>query len=177
MTNNGIHQNEEARRRLGCVVVTTRADTGAVLMVLTTYREKPILPGGAAHPNELIGAAAARELLEELGLVLPLTHFIAVDQVDANRHSGAVEGINVVLDGGELSAEAADAVTVPDTDAAREEIADVLWILPADLDRELDPAQAARVRQALAAREAGHRLPLLFRGEDVKIPPPAPTPG
>ncbi|MBO1414868.1 NUDIX domain-containing protein [Streptomyces sp. FH025] len=158
-------KDKEPRRRLGCVVVTTREDTGAVLTVQTTYRKNPILPGGAAHPNELVGAAAARELLEELGLALPLTHFIAVDQMDANKQSGAVEGINIVLDGGQLSADQADAVSVPDTDTARQEIADVLWILPEHLDHALDPEQAARIRQALAARAAGHRLPLLFRGE------------
>lgn len=163
MAHSDIPHDQEPRRRLGCVTVLDRAD-GSVLFVKTTYRHELILPGGAAHAGETITLAAARELHEEIGLRIEPTHFLALDQVPANEHTGANEGLNVVIDGGTLSAEAVNALSIPAE--AREEIEALVWVHPRDFD-ELAPYQARRTRQALEARAAGRRLPLLFFGEPV----------
>ncbi|MFF2543966.1 NUDIX domain-containing protein [Kitasatospora sp. NPDC058063] len=162
MAHSDIAPDQEPRRRLGCVTVLTREDTGAVLMVRTTYRVELILPGGAAHEGESIAAASRREAWEEIGLTTVPTHFLALDQTPANEP--ATEGLNVVIDGGTLTASAADALSIPAK--ALTEIAEIVWVHPRDFDK-LAPYQARRIRQALAAREAGHRLPLLFLGEPV----------
>ncbi|MGW2540958.1 NUDIX domain-containing protein [Kitasatospora sp. NPDC001574] len=157
---------EHPRRRLGCVVLLTRED-GAVLAVETTYRPDLILPGGGAEQGERAAVAAARELREEIGLVRELSHVVALDQMPATER--AIEGLNLVFDGGALSMEEAAALSIPVT--ARDEIRALVWVAPSDFDRVFAPFHAGRVRRALHARARGNELSMLFNGQ------PAPSGG
>ncbi|MBB5122749.1 hypothetical protein AF335_04990 [Streptomyces eurocidicus] len=153
------------KRRLGALVLI-RDDAGRILLVKPTYRDGWILPGGGAHQGESIADAAARELLEETGLVRRLTHYLVLDQVPASDDGTSAEGLNVVCDGGDqLSAEEAKAVIVPE--AAAGELCAVRWVPPKDLDKYAQPYQARRIRAALAVLEHDAAHSLLTLGEPV----------
>ena len=69
------------RERATCVVIRD----GKLLLV---RGEEPtfMLPGGGVDPGETVKAAAARELLEETGLIATRTEFLYVLDTAANRH-------------------------------------------------------------------------------------------
>ncbi|TQF04475.1 NUDIX domain-containing protein [Kitasatospora acidiphila] len=162
MAHNDIDAANQPRRRIGCVVLVTNAD-GDVLGVQTTYKPKPILPGGAARQGERSNSAGSRELFEETGIRRDLTGILAFDQTPANPATGATEGFNVVFNGGMLTDAEAAALSVPVD--ARDEIDALVW-LPRDRLNELcEPYQARRIRQALYMLDRGQELPVLFAGE------------
>ncbi|MFD8594518.1 NUDIX domain-containing protein [Kitasatospora sp. NPDC059646] len=169
MAHADIPADRHPRRRIGCVVLITLATddprdprAGSVLMVQPSYKNWPILPGGAANGHELIGHAAARELAEETGLVRTIMRGLLVDQIDEDPLTGSCEGINVVCDGGTVTEAEAARLTVP---AGSTEITKLLWIPPRRLDAHTAPYQAARVYQALDARATGNGFPLLHVGQ------------
>ncbi|WP_052682428.1 NUDIX domain-containing protein, partial [Saccharothrix sp. ST-888] len=149
-------------RRLGALVLIRDQD-GRVLLVNPTYRAGWQLPGGAAHAGESIGTAAARELAEETGLTREITHALAVDQMPRNTETGSTEGLNVVCDGGRLTADEAAVVAVPDS--ATGELTGLRWVPLDQLGEITLPYQERRIRQAVSAAVLGNRLPLLKAGE------------
>ncbi|MGK4583504.1 NUDIX domain-containing protein [Kitasatospora sp. HPMI-4] len=151
-------------RRLGAVNLV-RNGAGDVLLVKPTYKSGWTLPGGAAHEGEAISVAAARELAEETGLTREITHFFALDQVPRNAEANSDEGLNVVCDGGTVTDEEAAAVAVPA--GAAGELADLRWVPLDQLDEVTLPYQERRIRAAVAAADAGQRLPLLQLGVPV----------
>lgn len=163
MAHSDIDPTNPPARRIGAVVLLTYGDT--VGMVKPTYKEGWQLPGGGADRAETIGQAGTRELFEETGLIREFTHYLAADWIEPNGETGAAEGYNFVLDGGNLATSEASGVTVPES--AREELSAFEWVPVAHLDDYAKPYQAKRIRQALAARDAGLRLPLLVHGEPV----------
>lgn len=152
------------RRRIGAVVLV-RDPQNRVLLVLPTYQDHHQLPGGGAHGGEHIAVAASRELKEETGLDRTLTHFVALDQVPPDKESEMAEGINIVFDGGTLTADEAASVAVPDE--ARDELKSCAWVRPSELDDYCEPYQVRRIREALTAVANDKALPLLVMGELV----------
>ncbi|BAJ30478.1 MULTISPECIES: NUDIX hydrolase [Kitasatospora] len=164
MTHAEIPHDGQPRRRVGCLTLILDQED-RVLFSVTTYKQRPILPGGAAGKDERFDRAAARELREETGLVRRLSHFFAVDQTPENGETGSNEGLNLVFDGGVITDEELAALAVPE--AAAGEIAGHVWLREDEFDGALLPATAARVRAVLAARKARQLLPLLHHGVPV----------
>ncbi|GAB2697281.1 NUDIX domain-containing protein [Kitasatospora kifunensis] len=156
-----VDSTSPPRRRIGAVVLVLTV-TRSVLLVKPTYREGWQLPGGGAHEGERIADAAARELKEETSLVREITHLLAVDQVPASADRTAAEGLNVVCDGGTLTAGEAETVAIPES--ASDELSDIKWIPLDRLGRFTEPYQERRIRQAYAAVQLGSGLPLLDHG-------------
>ena len=69
------------RDRATCVVIRD----GKLLLVADS-KSIFMLPGGGVDPGETIKAAAARELLEETGLIATRTEFLYVFESATNRH-------------------------------------------------------------------------------------------
>ncbi|MER7704649.1 NUDIX hydrolase [Kitasatospora sp. NPDC097605] len=151
---------EHPHRRLGAQVLILNRTGQSVLLVRTTYRTDMILPGGGVEPGESVADAARREVREELGLNLVITHALIVDQVPANPSKDSPEGLNVVCDGGSLT----DAVPSPPIEAAGE-IRAVEWVPVDKLSDYCEPFMERRIRAAMAAYLHGTRIPLLYWGE------------
>ncbi|MGH4017779.1 MAG: NUDIX domain-containing protein [Pseudonocardiaceae bacterium] len=83
--------------------VLIRDEDGRVLLVDPTYKPHWDLPGGMAEADEPPRAAAARELREELGLMLTVGRLLAVEWVPP--HGPWDDHLMFVFDGGTLPAE------------------------------------------------------------------------
>ncbi|GGV54320.1 NUDIX domain-containing protein [Streptomyces spectabilis] len=167
MAHADVDQANPPARRIGCVVLI-RNRSGDVLMVKPTYKHADSkqgwqLPGGGAHQGEGIAAAAVREVKEETGLTVKVSHAVCIDQVPASEDGSSAEGVNLVCDGGTVLHEQAVTVTVPES--ARAELSEVRWVAMGELDELAFPYQVARVRNAVRAAEFGMRLPLYRLGE------------
>ncbi len=132
------------KRAAATMLLTDRA--GRVLVVKPTYKPRWELPGGLVEAGESPGAAAAREVAEELGLDRRPGRLLAVDHVPASGHRG--DALIVVFDGGTLDDVGGLRLPADELSAAE--------LVEADrLDDYLPPLQARRARAALAARASG----------------------
>ncbi|MFD5702156.1 NUDIX domain-containing protein [Streptomyces lasiicapitis] len=142
-----IDQAFPPRRRLGAQVLV-RTRHGEVLMVKPRYmRDGTVhgwrLPGGDAHMDESVAAAATRGLHEETGVRCRVTHALLIDQVPTNADGGVAEGVNVVVDGGTLSNEEAASLTLPE--GARKDLYGLKWVAVHELEGHVFPRQSARI--------------------------------
>ncbi|WP_169813104.1 NUDIX domain-containing protein [Nocardia jejuensis] len=64
-------------------------ELGRVLLVEPTYKDHWELPGGVVEGGESPGAAAVREVREELGLDVPLGQLLVVDWVPPGLYPDA----------------------------------------------------------------------------------------
>ncbi|TDC22670.1 NUDIX domain-containing protein, partial [Kribbella albertanoniae] len=79
------------RKRLAAAVLIRDA-ANRVLLLEPTYKLNWELPGGIVEADESPWAAASREVVEELGLELPLGRLLVVDHVHA--YDDRPDGIN-----------------------------------------------------------------------------------
>jgi 8-oxo-dGTP pyrophosphatase MutT (NUDIX family) len=130
-----------------------------VLLVEPSYKPNWDIPGGAVEADESPWAAAAREVVEELGWDRPLGRLLVVDYV--RPQDSRSEGMVFVFDGGVLT----------DTDVASMVLADTeirsAGFHPLDEARgKLKPLLADRLAAAMEALEEettvlceqGHRI-------------------
>lgn len=102
-----MHEIQDKRRpghrRLGGLQLIRNA-AGDVLLEQPAYRPRNWwqLPGGGAAPTEWLHDAARREVREELDLRRSPGDLLIVDHVSPSL-SGAVEGLNFVFDGGQVT--------------------------------------------------------------------------
>lgn len=137
-------------RRIGGQLLI-RNDAGHVLLVRPSYKPGWIMPGGGALPNEGALAAALREARQETSLTIKVVRFLLVDRIPANPHSRAVEGYNVVFDGGVLAGEAIGEITLPKAKPGRDpELLDFKFVHLDHLVAHCEPYHLRRVTAALA---------------------------
>jgi 8-oxo-dGTP pyrophosphatase MutT (NUDIX family) len=121
-----------------------RDQAGRVLLVDPVYRDTWDLPGGAVEAEESPHAACRREVAEEIGLDNVVGRVLAVDWVPSRP--GRPEGVIVVYDGGVLSADRVEAITVPDA-----ELAGFEFVPAEEVADRVSPLVARRIMAALAA--------------------------
>ena len=135
------------------VLVTDRR--GRVLILKPSYKEHLELPGGMVLASESPADGAARELLEELGLRLPVGRVLAVDpsSAAAARHGRALTCF--VYATPPLTDEQAAHLGFPDG-----EVLEAYWTDRAEVAALLPPRLAARVEAGLEALAAGTTIHL-----------------
>lgn len=136
------------RKRMAATVVFTD-DEGRVLLCEPTYKEVFEAPGGAVEAEESPRDAAAREVKEELGLVVEPGRLVAVDFVPPI--DGRTEGLICVYDGGRLNPEQTETITL-DTD----EVRSWSWCTIPQVHERMRPLVARRIEAAVdAIRDGG----------------------
>jgi 8-oxo-dGTP diphosphatase len=119
---------------------------GRVLLVKPNYRDHWSLPGGILEHAEPPQKGCAREVAEEIGLVIEPEDLLIVDWVapEGDRPRPVVHWI---YDGGTL--DGTERITLQE-----DELDDYRFVAPADLPAYLPPVITARVAAALRARAA-----------------------
>jgi 8-oxo-dGTP diphosphatase len=124
-------------------------ERGWVLLVQPTYKPTWEIPGGLTELGETPPQTCRREVLEELGIDLPVGRLLVLEH---QRREDMGDSTMHVYDGG-----AWDLSLTPVLPA--EELSAWALVDPSDLSR-LAPALAHRVREALRARAEGVVLEL-----------------
>jgi 8-oxo-dGTP pyrophosphatase MutT (NUDIX family) len=142
------HTRSIPRKRSAATVVFTD-DAGRVLLCEPTYKQVWEAPGGAVEADESPRDGAAREVREELGLVVEPGRLVAVDYVPPLE--GRTEGLIFVYDGGRLSEEQTASIRLADG-----ELRSWAWCTVEQAHERMRPLVARRIEAALAAiREGG----------------------
>ncbi|MFD7663499.1 NUDIX domain-containing protein [Streptomyces sp. NPDC059788] len=152
-------------RLSGLVVIRRAGHLGQVGVVQPNYADDPErscqLVGGQTEPGEPPRVAAARHLLRETGLRLPLMRLVAVDYTDAEETTGRKACQNHIYDAGVLE----DGVPImlpPKAPGEKQpELACFRWLTlgrrPSDppgtdyLTDYTQPGQGSRIRHAVDA--------------------------
>ncbi len=135
----------QARKRVAAdVLIRDRAER--VLLVDPTYKSGWDLPGGMAEANEAPRDAAARELLEELGLSLSIGRLLVLDWVPAREPWD--DQLVFMFDGGTLPDDSATTLRTVDP-----ELAGLEFVALSDAAQRLRPDIAHLLRRACVMLE------------------------
>ncbi|HEY1176795.1 MAG TPA: NUDIX hydrolase, partial [Phytomonospora sp.] len=99
---------------------------GRILLVEPTYKDYWDLPGGLVERNESPASTAAREVKEELGLVVRVGNLLVVDWF-APVPGAVTEALMFVFDGGYLSRAHTDQIRLQG-----DELRSWAWSTPAE---------------------------------------------
>jgi len=131
--------------------VVVRDTAGRVLLCTTGFKRDLELPGGIVEPNEDPLTAARREVLEELGVDLPVGEVIAIDWLPPWQGWG--DAIEILYDGGVHDPSLLDTLTVDGR-----EILETRWYAADELDGLVSPLNARRLPVVLAQPGRVHQL-------------------
>ncbi len=123
---------------------------GRVLLVRPTYKDGWEIPGGYVEEGESPRDACAREILEELAIVVEPGRLLVVDWAP---HPAEGDKILYVFDGGELRPQDQELIKL-----APDELADCAFHTPDQLPTLLPPRLSRRVALAVDARAAGNTI-------------------
>ena len=98
----------QKRMGAGCLFYD---DHGRVLLVKPTYKPIWEIPGGVVEQDESPKQCCQREILEELGLAVPIGALLIVDYNEASPPK--TESLMFVFDGGILTSEQIAAIQLP----------------------------------------------------------------
>lgn len=133
-------------------------DRDRVLLLETTYKDYRDIPGGYVETGESPLQACAREVREELGIAPAIGRLLAVDWAPSPAEG---DKVLYIFDGGTLSAELEDAITLETA-----EIKAYAYHSIAEVDELTIPRLARRIRAAAVARAEG-RVSYLEHGLEV----------
>ncbi len=122
-------------------------DAGRVLLVRPSYKPGWEIPGGYLHPGETPSEAAAREILEELGITPPIGRLLVIDW---GPHPDEGDKVLFVFDGGRLEPDDVARIRLDPV-----EIVEYVYCELEVIDELLIARLARRVRAAVDARVAG----------------------
>jgi 8-oxo-dGTP diphosphatase len=131
------------RKRMGAGVLFTNA-AGLVLLVEPTYKDEWEIPGGSVEADESPFTAAAREVHEELGLVVTPGRLLVADWVAARE--GRTEAVGFIYAG-----EVLDLAREAEIQLPADELRSWAWCNPAQAETLLSKFLARRVSAALQA--------------------------
>ncbi|WP_205326981.1 NUDIX hydrolase [Glycomyces sp. YM15] len=143
------HTRTIPTKRTAASMVFTDED-GRVLLCQPTYKEVAEVPGGAGELDESPRDTAAREVKEELGLVVEPGRLVCIDYVPATSRT---EGIIFVFDGGRLTPEQTDAIILDAT-----EIESWSWCTVEEVHERMRSLVARRIEASLTAIATGETL-------------------
>lgn len=118
--------------------VLFRNPAGQVLYCKTTFKTDWELPGGVVEPNEAPAKGAVREVMEELGVRLPVGRLLVADWMPP--YLGWEDALEMIFDGGVIDPD--EVTLVPD----QREIAEVHWVSVEEATTHLIPLAADRLR-------------------------------
>lgn len=122
-------------------------EDGRVLLVRPSYKPGWEIPGGYLHPGETPSEAAAREILEELGIKPSIGRLLVVDWAP---HPDEGDKVLFVFDGGLLDTEMAGRIRLEPS-----EIVEYAYCGAESIDEYLGPRLARRVYAGMDARATG----------------------
>jgi 8-oxo-dGTP pyrophosphatase MutT (NUDIX family) len=131
----------------GAAAAMITCPAGRVLLVKPNYRERWSLPGGILEHGEPPHVGCAREVAEEVGLVISVGPLLVVDWAPPDRQRPR-PFVYFVFDGGEAGPDAAIRLQV-------EELDDWRFTDPDEFGEYLPPFMRARCAAALRARATG----------------------
>jgi 8-oxo-dGTP diphosphatase len=135
------HQGALQRRMGSGALFRDAADR--VLLVQPAYKSAWEIPGGAIEPGEAPRACCRRELREELGLGLEVGRLLVIDWLPPA--DALPDGWMFVFDGGVLTVEQADRITLPP-----DELLDWRFVPLDEIDSYVSEFKARRLRVAHA---------------------------
>ena len=125
-------------------------EAGRVMLVKPTYKNFWDIPGGYVEPGENPVEACAREVREELGIEPRIGRLLVTDWAPTEKDG---DKVLFVFDGGQLSTEQHDAISVQTAELIRYE-----YIATADLPRYTIDRLVRRVAAAAEARRTGRPI-------------------
>lgn len=124
-------------KRLIAHVIIRDAD-GRLLLCETTFKRDWELPGGIVEPSEAPTAGAKREVVEEIGVELPIGRLLVLDWLPP--YLGWSDAIELLYDGGQHDSSFIDELTLDQT-----EIKAVRWCTLDEAIELVSPLNARRL--------------------------------
>lgn len=131
-----------------------RDSSGRVLLVQPTYRRDWLTPGGTVEQDEPPSAGAAREVLEELGVPLPIGRPLAMQWLRAADDPDGV--LHFCYDGGTVDTRTIERFVLPPA-----ELASFRFVDPDAVHTFASAETSARVEAALEASSSGGFVELI----------------